>query len=176
MRGWLAVPVFLVLVVVGCARIPYIPSEETPSPSDRKAAGEEFGFITKADAAKRTVTFDPAEWLDGEEGRRAAVEDGAIGPNEPLSNDYYIRNPDRRTRVLELASGATVRAAVPVTALAVRPPPDCGSGSRCTSYGVSLPAFFASLREARNPEGLRFKFWLTIREGRVVELDEQYVP
>jgi hypothetical protein len=173
-RGRLSVLVLLVLVVVGCGRIPYIPSEEASSPSDRKAAGEEFGFITEADAAKRTITFDQAEWLDGEEGRRAAVEDGAIGSNEPLSNDYYIRNADRRTRVLELGSSATVRAAVPVTALAVRPPSDCASSSRCTSYDVSLPAFFASFRKPRHPDGL--KFWLTIQNGKVVELDEQYVP
>jgi hypothetical protein len=175
MRGRVSVVLFLALAAAGCgAWGNRTPSEgSTASPSDRKAAGEQFGFVTKADAAKRTITFDPAEWLDGEEGRLAAVEDGSIGPDESLPNDYYIRNPDKRTRVLELAPSATVHAAVPVTALAVRRPAACSGNSNCTSYSVSLPAFFASFRE-RHHGGL--KFWLTIRDGDVVRLDEQYVP
>jgi hypothetical protein len=150
-----------------------IPSEAS-SPSERKEAGEQFGFVTEADAAKRTITFDPAEWLDGEEGRLAAVEDGAIGSDEGLSNDYYIRNPDGRTRELELAPTASVRAAMPVTGLAARPPADCKSGTGCTGYDVSLAGFFASFRKLRYADGL--KFWLTIRDGKVVRLDEQYTP
>lgn len=170
------VALLLALAAAGCgAWGNRAPSEgSSQGPSERKAAGEQFGFVTNADAAKRTITFDRAEWLDGEEGRLAAVEDGAIGPDEPLSNDYYIRNPDRRTRVLRLASTATVHAAVPVTLLPVRPPAACGSSSRCTSYEVSLPVFFASPLTKRDPRGV--KFWLTIRDGEVVRLDEQYVP
>lgn len=175
MSGRVPVVLLLALAAAGCgAWGNRTPTEgSSPSPSDRKAAGEQFGFVTKADAAKRTITFDPAEWLDGEEGRLAAVEDGAIGPDEALSNDYYIRNPGARTRELELVPSATVHAAVPVTGLAVRRPTACTDNSPCTSYSVSLPAFFASFKEQRSG-GLRF--WLTIRNGEVVRLDEQYVP
>lgn len=167
-----AAVVFL-FVLAGCSGWGKEATSEPKSPRDRAAAGQQFGFITGGDAAKRTIKFDRAQWLDGEEGRRAAFEDGAIGSNEPLSNDYYIRNPATQARVLELAPDVEVTAAVPVTALAVRLPESCND-DRCTSYPVSLSSFFASF-DAEGYRG-RWKFWLTVRDGLVVRLDEQYTP
>jgi hypothetical protein len=167
-------PVALLVVLAGCSAWGNKATSEIRSPRDRAAAGQHFGFITNGDAAKRTITFDSAQWLDGEEGRRAAVEDGAIGSNESLSNDYYIRNAETQTRVLELAPDAEVIAAVPVTSLAVRPPASCRNDYRCTSYPVSSSSFFASFKAERYRGP--WKFWLTIRDGLVVRFDEQYVP
>src|SRR5687767_9398228 len=90
------------LLVAGCG------GEDSGSPdtgtttTTKPAAGERFGYIRSVSMAgpAATLAFDEAEWLTGEEAQRAAEEDGAIAPGEPLPNDYYVRNPDKSTETL----------------------------------------------------------------------------
>ena len=54
---------------------------------------EQFGFVRSLTGG--TLVFDPAEMLTGDEALAAAREDGIIGADEDLPNDFYIRNPDQ---------------------------------------------------------------------------------
>lgn len=78
------------------------PTSTTPT-SRAGETIEQFGFA-------RTLTggmlvFDPAEMLTGGEAAAAAREDGIIGAEEDLPNDFYIRNLDN-TDEWQLAVGS----------------------------------------------------------------------
>ena len=70
----------------------------TPQPASTTSttrAGEtieQFGFARSLTGG--TLVFDPAEMLTGDEALDAAREDGIIGADEELPNDFYIRNLD----------------------------------------------------------------------------------
>ncbi len=140
------------------------------SSSSAAKGGRQFGFIRSTNAKARTITFDQAEWLTGRAAQKAAEQDGVIAPGEPVPNDYYIRNRDKRTQVLRVAPNTTVRAAAPVTGVNVMPPKMCGYSTSCgSSYPMRLATFFAA-----RPTNIRV--WVTFRGGLVVSMLEQYVP
>jgi hypothetical protein len=131
-----------------------------------------FGFIPKVDASTHTIHFDQAEWLSGETAQRAAEQDGALEPGEPVSNDYYIRNRDRRTLTLKVWPGASIIGATPTTALRLNGPPPC---ERCPGgWGLSLDEFFAAWQDKGS--GGQGAYWITLWKGRVAVIQEQYRP
>jgi hypothetical protein len=110
--------------------------------------------VKQVDAAGRTVTFDLVQWFDGDAATKAAAEDGE---ESPPPNDYYIRNVNPRLRTL------------PVT-------PD----ARLTLTGVTLGPGGADTTEVDlatvAAKGRNHLFWATVQGGRIVALEEQYVP
>lgn len=64
--------------------------------------GEHFGFVS--DVTEDAVTFEPAEFLTGDEALEAAREDGAIGPEDELPNDFHVRYQDTAPLALPLAA------------------------------------------------------------------------
>jgi hypothetical protein len=138
---WVA---FAVLALAGCGG-----SDEPP---DERV----FGYIRAVDAGSRTIEFDRAAFLTGPAAQRAAEEDGAVAPGDPVPNDYYVRNEDESVRTLELAP--TARLTV------VRCPTSCSEG-----HPRELADFLRSF-EARS------QYWVTLSDSRVVAIDEQYVP
>jgi hypothetical protein len=115
----LAILASAVLILAGCGRdsgdgTPEVSGTTTQSSTttQKQAAGEQFGYIRSVSTAgpAATLTFDEAEFLTGDEAQRAAVEDGALPPGEPVSNDYYIRNSDKSTRALPIATDAEITA------------------------------------------------------------------
>ena len=128
-----------------------------------------FGFITAANPEARTIDFDEAEWLSGDEAAAAAVADGQLRPGEPVPNDYYIRNPDKEVVELEVAADATVKGAGSATVLKPRPP--CEG---CQSFEVGLDEFFAAWDGGLRPA--RGSYWVTTKDGEVVAIEEQYRP
>jgi hypothetical protein len=130
---------------------------------------EHFGYIRSVSTAGPTATlaFDEAEWLTGEEAQRAAEEDGVVEPGEAVPNDYYVRNPDRTTRTLPIDAEARITA------------------RRCHLCRKGKPGNLADFLAAFSKQGQTFadpyrgaqsQYWLTIEDGRVVAIDEQYVP
>ena len=138
----------------------------TPAPP----ADEHFGYIRSVSAAGPTTTlaFDEADFLTGKEAQRAAEEDGVVEPGTPVPNDYYIRNPDKSTKTIPVANDAQITATRC---------PLCRNGKP-----GQLGAFLAAFMKSENPtfaKPYRGKFglyWLTIEDGSVVRIDEQYVP
>ena len=147
---------------------------QTPPPPGQTTTttpptAERFGYIRSVSTAGPTATlaFDEAQFLTGKEAQKAAVEDGVVEPGEPVPNDYYVRNPDKETKTIPIASDAKITA---------RRCPLCRNGKP-----GELDPFLASFMKGRQTyaEPYRGKYalyWLTIDEGRVVGIDEQYVP
>jgi hypothetical protein len=129
------------------------PASQAAEPTDMQN-GRHPVVVKQVDAAGRTVTFDLVQWFDGDAATKAAAEDGE---ESPPPNDYYIRNVNPRLRTL------------PIT-------PD----ARLTLTGVTLGSGGADATEvdlatvaAKGPDHL---FWATVQGGRIVALEEQYVP
>lgn len=116
--------------------------------------GRHFGFVVRI-AADRSIAFDETEFLVGEEAQRAAEAAGAVSPGEPVSNDYFIRNPNRSTTTLRVARGVRVTV--------VRCPTSCREGFRSRLGALETGA--------DHPP-----YWVTTADGVVTRIDQQYVP
>jgi len=133
---------------------------------------EQFAFIVSVDFDARTVTADFAEFLGEEEAVQAAREDGAIGPDESLPNPYYIRNADPQTQVLALAE-------VPVIMLLAAS--EDGVYLRSVDEGTWAD-LIADPESAHDLVGWgwygggHLPCWLTLDDGIVVQVSEQYLP
>ena len=161
------------LVLAGCggdeAGSPETPGTTTGMTTQSQAAGEQFGYIRSVSTAgpAATLAFDEAEFLTGEEAQRAAEEDGVVPPGEPVPNDYYIRNPDKTTQTLPIATDAKITA---------RRCPLCRKG-KPGDLEDFLASFMKTGQTYADPyRGAESLYWLTIEDGTVVAIDEQYVP
>jgi hypothetical protein len=140
-----------------------------PAPPPGPSPAEHFGYIRSVSTAgpSATLAFDEAQFLTGDAAQKAAEEDGVAAPGEPVPNDYYIRNPAKTTRTLRIANDAQITAK--------RCPP-CRNGQP-----GDLAPFLAAFMEGRQTfadpyRGKYSLYWLTIRDGEVATIDEQYVP
>jgi hypothetical protein len=72
--------------------------------------GEWFALVTvgEDEAGEITLGVDLAEMLSGEEARQAAIEDGVIGEDEELPNDFYIRNAETVYELLHFAEAPEI--------------------------------------------------------------------
>ncbi len=145
----------------------------TPILTDRNVAeledGLYIGYITAISTEGLTggpeIQFDLGVWFDGDEADAMAAEDGE---ESPRPNGYYIRNLDPSHLLIEVSS--TVRVS-----------------SIWYFYHESelerRPVGFAEIVAAMNPPiddtGAILRaspWWITITDGRVVAIDEQYIP
>jgi hypothetical protein len=113
-------------------------------------------FITALDSAARTVEFDLIQFLTGDE---AVAAWDAAHPDQPGGppNDYFIVNENPRLRVLALANDVTVT--VPSF-----------EGGGLHAQAIPFDDLPARLAGTTNP------FWLTVENGTVTAIDEQYIP
>jgi hypothetical protein len=161
-RG-IAASCLLLLALAGCG------SSDSDEASKSNAI-EHFGFIRDVDtrANPPTLVFDEAEWLTGEAAQKAAKADGAVADGERVPNDYYMRNKIRDERVLKIAPDAQI------TAIRC---PVCRDGQP-----GKLQDFLDSFRGrggrtySEPYRGSASQYWLTIQDGRVIGIDEQYRP
>lgn len=132
--------------------------------------GRSFGFIRSVDEDARTFAFDLAQWLEGEEADEAYREDNGLSGDEEVENDYYIRNENTRLRTLHLASDAKVRV--------VGDPPDTVEGE----WSAFAAAFDSDEVQAFDEDGrasyrgANGRYWVTVSDGEVTLIEEQYVP
>lgn len=107
------------------------------------------------------LVFDPGQWFAGRAARDAAVADGIIGPNDPFPRHRYFRGGAAEWHTLRLAGSARVT----LRTWRGRPGPTVvGIGQLQRAFGSGARW---ALRAARDP------FWITIREGRVVQVQQQ---
>jgi hypothetical protein len=112
--------------------------------------------LERVDVAGRTVTVDLVQWFTGEAATKAAAEDGE---ESPPPNDYYVRNVNPRLRTLPIASGARLT----LTRQSL------GQGGDATAgVEVDLARLAAS--------GRKHLFWASVQGGRILRLEEQYLP
>ena len=169
----LAILATATFVLAGCGgeeeSSPATSGTTTGTTTQPAPAGEQFGYIRSVSTAgpAATLAFDEAELLTGEEAQRAAEEDGIVQPGEPVPNDYYIRNQDKTTQTLPIATDAKITA---------RRCPLCRKG-RPGDLEDFLASFMKTGQTYADPyRGAEAQYWLTIEDGTVVAIDEQYLP
>ena len=125
-----------------------------------------FGNIASLDrrGARWEIRVDPAAFLEGETARRAAIEDGAIEPGQPVANDYYVRNDSKRLLTFLVAPAARVTVIT--------------DGTRATRISLTE---LSALVKGRNPRkrklfGPRNGFWIEVRGDTVLSMNQQYRP
>lgn len=132
-------------------------SEASVSPAPELQDGRHFGLVRSIDlqTSPGTIVFDPAVQLTGEEANRAAV---AHGDEVPVPNDLYTVNDDPTVHTLALSPDVEIH---------LVNWEDC-----CGTVTADPEAFKASFRGSSNHWG----FWVTLEQGVVVNIEEQYHP
>jgi hypothetical protein len=152
------------------------------SPARLAGDGRYFGYIRVASADPPTIRFDVAQFFFGKSVQRAAEQDGAVNPGEPVSNDHYERNRTPKRVMLKLDDDVLVTAAPPASILmpstSRRARIKCYAAERegksCSQIPLSLRRFFRAAAEVNPRYGI--PVWVTIRDRLVVRIDEQYFP
>ena len=113
-----------------------------------------------------SLVFDVIQWLSGQAAQDAAEEDGAIEAGEGVPNDYYIRNQNPQLRSLDVSPGSDV----------VLSTWDCQSipTEKTVSFARFVEIFNSPGRCARNV--VSSPYWLTVENGVIVAIEEQYRP
>lgn len=105
------------------------------------------------------LIVDEQQWFTDQAAVDAALQDGVT----PWENGYYIRNENPRWRIVEVD---------PTASVALTTPPH---GQPDDPAIVDLPRF-ASLFTASD-EFLKYSpYWLTVQDGLVTRIEEQYTP
>jgi len=140
---------------------------ETGTPPAELEDGEHFGFVEEVDASGGNLVLDLAYFLSGEAANEAAAE---RGDEVPVPNDYYIVNDNPRLRTLILADD------VELSLL---------DWNRCCDerFDGDLETFAQAIAEGmlEAADGLVYNgtfspYWLTVENGEVVRIEEQYLP
>jgi hypothetical protein len=148
---------------------------ETPLPPDNAPLedGRHFGFVRAVHPAQGTIEFDLAYFLTGEEADRAYQE--ATGETGPVPNDYYVVNENPRLRELPFADDLRLRLL---------------DWTECcdTFFEGEIGPFAEAIEEqtdvlvndVRGKDDVIYRglssWWITIEDGVVVEIEEQYTP
>jgi hypothetical protein len=114
------------------------------------------------DQAPPRLIVDLQRWFTDQAAVDAAIEDGVPAADAGI-NGYFIRNENPRWRIVEIAPGAPV-------ALTTYP------HGQIDDPGMVDLARLRSLFLASD-EYVRYSpFWITVRDGTVVGIHEQYIP
>jgi len=118
--------------------------------------GTWFGFVVDANADE--LQFDLACWFSGEAAIAATAEDGE---ESPPPNDYYIRNLNPAVRTLAIGEADVFWL------------PNTGdpASAETVEYGEWMV-----YRDARPEAEFQPGVWVTITDGVVTHVEEQYVP
>jgi hypothetical protein len=129
--------------------------------------GRHFGWITEIDPTG-SLTFDLAYFYTGDEANEIAAE---RGDETPVPNDYYIVNDNPKLRDLDVAFDPEI---------------SVFDWNRCCDERVTVGiATFADVMS--NPDGFveddgrlyygqASPYWVTVADGAVTEIEEQYLP
>lgn len=130
------------------------------------AAGQYAVALTGLDVPERSISFDVIQLLDGEAANEAYYRDFPDAPPGGVPNDVYSINEGPTVRTASVAADVVVRL--------VRLREDADADLDAGTFD-ELPAYV----DYWNPDGPRRSanpFWLTIRDGTVTDICEQYVP
>jgi hypothetical protein len=123
------------------------------------ADGRHPVYLKTVDTDRRTITFDLIQFFTGEAATKAAAEDNK---ESPPANDYYIRNVNPRLRTLPVAADAPIT----VNVLAAQT-----TGSSTKDVSVTLEKLAGYFPNSGTPP-----FWITVAQGQVTRLAQQYLP
>jgi hypothetical protein len=140
----------------------------TPIPEETDLEeGRHFGFIRAVHPTERTIEFDLAYWLTGDEADAAYQE--ATGDTGPVPNDVFVVNDNPRMRELTLS---------PDLRLVLL------DWNRCcdTFFEGDLGLFSQAIEDQADVldgdvvyRGIS-QWWVTVENGVVTRIEEQYSP
>jgi len=138
--------------------------DATPSAPPVLEDGRHFVLAERVRRAATapTLEFDLAEFYTGEEANEVAEQ---RGDETPVPNDYYIVNDSSRLRRLAFAPDATVT---------YIPTDRC-----CEPVAGDLRAWIASVNGRRPgdyPPPAYTYWWIEVADGRIVAIEQQYLP
>ena len=124
----------------------------------------EFGYIKSLEqkGAGYELKFDPAWFLSGETANKAAAEDGAVPPGEPVPNDNYVVDEGHRLLTYRVAPDARVTVLV--------------DGPESEPITVAELAQIVNGNHKPLWEPIDTGFWIRYRIDTVHSLDQQYRP
>ncbi len=127
-----------------------------PKPKLQFPNGRYFGYIKSVDleGSPASIVFDEAQFLDGEAANEASA---AHGDEVPVSNDVYVVNDDPTVRTLTVSDDARFLL--------------LGPGYACCEGHPTDPGQLTNERVAH-----AWGYWVTLRDGKVVEIEEQWHP
>ncbi|HEX6299843.1 MAG TPA: hypothetical protein VF148_05230 [Acidimicrobiia bacterium] len=112
-----------------------------------------YGLV--ADFDDDGISFDLACWFSGDAATAAAAEDGE---ESPPPNDYYVRNQNAQLRELEVAPDTSVLWYL--------------SGDPSDSQ----EGMFSEWVDFLETQDFQLAIWVTISNGEVTDIEEQWVP
>jgi hypothetical protein len=127
--------------------------------------GRHFCYVTSAlwEGEVPRLTVDYAQMLTGAEAAAAAT---AAGDESPPPNDYYIVNENPRLRSFPVDPSLTVR--MTSTAEGTLPEGyDMAFGEWFDAYS-GMSGAFPAIRDV--------PYWITIENGTIIAIEEQYLP
>jgi hypothetical protein len=137
------------------------------SAPDTLPEGRYFGYVKDVDTASGAMSFDLACFYTGDEANRQAA---MRGDEVPVPNDVYIVNDNPKVRTLTVDPNADL-VLIDWNACCE---PSPGATMRGFASAVEAGDFteVAGFRYA----GTLSPYWVTIRDGQVVEIEEQFLP
>jgi hypothetical protein len=131
------------------------------------ADGTYFGFIESIDTGSDAMAFDLACFYTGDEANEQAAQ---RGDEVPVPNDVYIVNDNAATRDVPVDPGTELRL-IDWNACCETSP-----GAELDALGTSIAqGDFVEIDGRRYAGGLS-PYWITIEDGRVVLIEEQFLP
>jgi hypothetical protein len=140
---------------------------QSPSVDAALEYGRHFGYVRSVDADARTIEFDLAYFLSGKEADQAYQE--ATGDTGPVPNDHFVVNDNPMLRTLSLAPDVRLRLL---------------DWNHCceTFFDGDLALFGRAIEEQGDvTDGDliyrgQSQWWITVENGVVTEIEEQYSP
>jgi hypothetical protein len=123
-----------------------------------------FGYLKSLEkkGSDYELRFDPALFLSGDTANKAAAEDGAVEPGEPVPNDYYVVDEGHRLLSYRVPADAKLT----VVALGPKNIPTTAEALAKMVAGKQTAPWLP----------ISSGFWLRARIDTVLSLDQQYRP
>lgn len=141
---------------------PAAESDETVT--NRAEDGRHFCFVTEAmwNAGRPEITVDYAQFLTGDAAAEAAA---AAGEESPPPNDYFIVNENKKLRTFTAVPGQSVHMITPAYIDE-------------DGYDIPLKTWCADYNGTSEGSSTtrRVPYWITVKGGRIVKIEEQYLP
>ena len=171
----LAAVIALAAIASGCGSTKTVTETVTVSTTAKSGLGPpqervEYGHVKSLTRVgdHYVLTFDPAELLTGVTANKAAEEDGAVEPGEPVPNDNYVVDEGHRAFTYTVPDGAKV------TVLTNKGDPAQLGATPVTV--AELAKIVDGTSDVELYEPLATGVWITVDGDTVRSLDQQYRP
>lgn len=148
---------------------PFVQSASQASEAD----GRVFGFVDTLSGSSEKIylRFDRALWLTGEAATDAAISAGVCTPERSkacLPGGYYIENNSVELSLYVVSTGVRIIVGTLERGASI---------AYESRQSISLSEFRQLFEDPRSATTWRsVPFWITLKDGAVVSIEEQYVP